>query len=553
MQFKTPADIKILEYVRSIGINPDRITYRNYKPERISTTGCNFNIIPPSNNSYLLAYPQITWIITINNFDDSNEINDTFQGNGIWASYKPGLTFSNATSKIEVRINNGVDSMQHLNHLSHILTMMFMGRQGSKTILSTCGGEQYNYDGFHDPGVNNEFTGRFQTGIDAIPPTSLFNLGYIKKDEPMMRNEISFLSKLYNDNFLVALDGENDLVAITTEPLLCSIFNPYFLQKDKHPKYAWWKNTSPLIPLINKLDINITFENLDPSIIFLRYLRVDPTIAVDGKIVVDNLDASLHLYWIVEKLIIEKPLYKIPCWNFMEYAFSLNNGNVLNTGVPLQNVRTSDINLFNYPSLIIIHAEVDKSSPSYELLSLSTDDDQKGNAARFSGDINSLDSFMEIDNLQIILDGKEVLPKSLNQRELHYLTLKNSIMNDFPYEYERWIGKELPSLDDADGTYANPAQCFVALTMRDLASHFGHSISKNITIDFQMDLTGRDGLHSLTGVTQKIYTLYIHFIYGERYCEITKEKAEFKYHMVNMDNLIKTKESTNFDLHINSF
>lgn len=515
-------ELQVQEYVASIGLNPDNVFYQRIASTNISVNQAQWQIISPNKRANLLALAWIHWkpVITKRRNDNTTAVNHV--NNGIWASFKPGLPFTNAMSSIDSTINSATITLSQPRRFMEHLSLMFGGRQGMKKCFSSCGGEPYMLNGESD---NTNATRNLISG-------------WSRHDSALQDNEDSFREKLNRAEGagVADLNGTNSQTIDCIEPVIIPPFNPFAKLKEGMPDYAWFKHMSPIIPNVSRLELNCQFQNLSQSVLFPRYLR---NVADENhRLSITGLTADLILYWYNPPPSMVSPRQHIlQTWNVREYVTTVG---VVNNNATAASNQTDLIQLHAVPTLIVIHAEVNKDDATYANFAIHSDSDQAGGARiNSSQNNNALDSYMEISKFEVLLgDRPQVIGTRFTQEELYYLTLKNSKILDFPYKFNQWRGARVPTGTAGGTTFNQMSKMFIALRPKDLSEKFGDGIRFPTTLQFTMSLTARDGLGNIAG-GNKSYTLYTHVYSGKHFLTMTSDSGQYQEQQIDVNQAIQ--------------
>lgn len=513
-------ELSVKEYVASIGLNPENVYYQRVRCNNISTELAQWNVKTPNPRAFLLSFAKIHWKPTITRTDAAGAA-EAFVGNGVLASFKPGLCFHNAASSIRVQVNSANHSMARPSRFMDILSMMYGGREGIRKMLAGMGGGEYwGLDGV---------TGAGPQGLDG-------DQDWLVQDRDLMRNERAFLSRLVKAQGVDNLNGTNNIRIDCLEPIAVPPFNPFAFCKGGMPDYAWFKQMSHMVANVNSIDLDYQFSKLSESVLFPRFLQAaDATVA--KQLTISELDADLLLYWYNPPMSLSIPQeISYQSWDVREFPTPIvgnGAGGVINSGTTVNNIESQLIQLKEMPTLIVIHAEADKDSATYTANPLLVG--PRNAVANRRGNGHALDDYLEISNMEVILgDQPQVINTTFTQEELYYLTVKNSKAMDFPYNFFEWKGrKEVRDIRDpaavgAIPTYEHMGKCFVAFRPQDLNSTFSDGVNISTTLQFRMSGTAHPDLAGLMGMTaagvvNRKYVLYVHCFFGKRLLTLTKE------------------------------
>lgn len=514
-------ELVVQEYVASIGLNPNNVFYQRIASTNVNTSQAQWQIISPNKNALLLSNAWINWKPTITRVRTDTGAAENFIQNGVMASFKSAFPFANAMSNIQTTLNSASISISQPRRFMEHLAMMFAGRQGAKKCLSGAGGGFLGLDGYNTNGAATQGT----------------YAGWLKPDYQLLNNEEFFGSKLIKARGNTSLNGTNSHQINCLEPVIAPPFNPFLKLKDGMPDYCWFKHMSPMIPHVSNLEISINFQNINPSTILSRYIRIGA--AGQAGLTISTLAADLILWWYAPPPTMTIPRQvAINSWNVREFVKDIG---AVNNNTAQDGLSTELIQLHAVPSLIVIHAEVDKDSDSYTNASMKGDTDQAGGGAINSANANALDSYCEITNFQVILgDRPQVISTTFTQEELYYLTVKNSKVDDFPYEFQQWKGSVLINPVAAAGTINRLGKMFIALRPKDLSEKFGAGVKFPTSLQFSMSVTPRDGLAGLGG-GNKSYKLYTHVYSGKHFLSLTPDSGQYQEQQIDISSLAQSQ------------
>ncbi|MCP4179517.1 MAG: hypothetical protein GY756_17290 [bacterium] len=523
-------ELSVQEYVASIGLNPDNVYYQRIASTNVNTRQAQWQIISPNKRALLMAGAWIDWKPTITRQTDAG-VAEAFINNGVFASFKPGLPFANAMSNIQITLNSASLSISQPRRFMDHLSMMFAGRRGAKKGLATAGGEFWGLNGYN---------------TDVLATNGLYT-GWLRPDESLLNNEEKFREKLIRTAGAVTLNGTNGHQISCLEPLMIPPFNPFYKIKAGMPDYCWFKHMSAMIPHVSRLEITCNFQNLAPSVLFPRHIR-----QADGalrRLDISDLAADLVLYWYNPPLTMTLPRQvTLNTWSVREYVTSIvgvAGPPAVQNNETIDNINTDLLQLHSVPSLIVIHAEVDKDSVNYTNQGFCSSDQANGNGVNSVAN-NSLDSYMEISNFEVTLgDRPQVINSVITQEELYNITLKNSKIKDFPYTFEQWRGQLIPRPVVGATAYNQSSKCFIALRSKDISERFGDGVRFPTSLQFKMSLTARDGLANLAGGgnnAHKRYRLFVHIYTGKHFLALTPDSGQFQEQQIDLNAASQTQQ-----------
>lgn len=489
--------LQIKEVTEHLQIKSENIVRQVIRPEKMGLKGGSFIIKTPQINYNLLSLAYIEWDITLKNIRLDNLQIDNADKPFITQckiSLKGGTPMSNAMEDINVCINDGEAINMKSQHIQQILNLLLVGKNDSDKIFPAKFidlNQIYNLDG----------------DLSAPYANALYT------DRRLFENEQDFFSKVFRTGS-AAFHNQLTTQFKFREVICFPPFNPYYLVKENLKKDGIFFNMSNLIPSVRKMKIDIHFcEKLTESIFHMFVGGYDSQ--NDGgsganrvnRIQITNINANLHCKWYKENQLIPKKLnYIIPIWKYKPYKFRV----ILDNDLASVN---GCIRFMNIPKYIIIAGQRQKKAVSYKCAAYASYDVNTGGIAtsRISALFdNSVDAHLRINSLTVNVNGQDKLSQ-LNQERLYELTLNNS-NDDFMYSIEQFYGKQ--SYFDAANVVERINHCrdFVALSIEDLGIENFH-ISRENTINFNIDLEAFVGLHSRDFNINYTYDLYFHFIY----------------------------------------
>lgn len=514
-------ELDVREYVAQLGLNPDNVFYQSISARNISTSNAQWTITSPNKRSYLLSYAVVNWqpVVTCRRASD-NEARD-FDVSIQDISLKPGLAFANAMSSITMSVNGNTITLSQPRRFMEGLTMANVTAEECRKCFAS--------------GYPEKMGGQLSVATPGINTIA-------EPDHQFMRNEQAFDNRALRSNGSTNY-GAFDNVNLSAnngiqEPLIVPPFNPFAKLKAGMPSYMWFSKMSDVIPNVDRLEIDVQFQNLTASVLYYRYAEKINDAGVAPFLDITSLAADLKLYW-----------YEVPVNTSIPRSIDLNTWNVREYQTPIVSSApgagivglTSDlIQLNSVPTLIMVHVEVNKDDGDYKCQAASRDDDLAGTAVAIDG-VHSWDSYAEIQSLQFLLgDRPNVISTNFTQRELYALTQKNS-KKPYPYDFEDWRSSMRPTLTAAGvpipgNPYArNGSKCVVFLRPKDIAEKISDGVFAPNSFQVTGNFTIRDGTHGYAPASNKTYRLYIHLFYGKHFLRIEPDKAQFQEQSIPLD------------------
>jgi len=515
------SELDIREYVAQLGLNPDNVFYQSVSARNISPSNAQWTITSPNKRSYLLSYAVVNWMPTI---ELRREDNATARNWGVInpaVSFKPGLAFANAMSSVTLSVNGTTLTLSQPRRFMEGLTMSNVNAEECAKCFESGYPESMG-------------------GIVPVNRPGLFNLE-LDPDKQFARNEQNFDNKLlraqgvnaYGAFSSTALSGNNGI----QEPLIVPPFNPFAKLKSGMPSYSWFSKMSDVIPNIDRLELDIQFQNLAASLMYFRYYQALINNNEEGNLAVTSLAADLKLYWYEVPVNTSIPRsVDLNTWNVREYIKNFTAVRAPQAAEPT--IQSDLIQLNSTPTLIMIHAEYNKDSVLYRSRAAAQDDDLSGaNPKKVS---SSWDAMPEITSLEILLgDRPNVISTNFTQKELYYLTQKNS-KAPFPYTFNDWRGKARWSL--ANGGALAPAayntdasKCIALIRPKDIAEKISDGVFAPNSFQVSANFTPHQGTHGNAPANALQYTFYVHLFYGKHFLRIEPDKAQFQEQSIPLD------------------
>jgi hypothetical protein len=298
-------NLSFKEYQASLQQNPSNIFYQRVQSRNVSNQQCSFTVSSPNKRSYLLANAQIEWVFTLNRTDTTNApfrpdlatLLDYGQaatgGDRDLVSLKPVLPVANAMSSITTSINGSTSTIAQPRRFMEAISMMHVSRDEATK--------------HYEAGYPHKMGGQMNIAYPGLLWAAA------EKDQTMMDQYYEFANRqlrganmggataahgtFFDDGGAPAL-ANNTLLRVT-EPLISPPFD-CFSKVSKHdmPDWSPWKWMSPVIPNIDRLEIDIQFTKLDASFMYYFYGRGGTNPRPPAlNILPAGVQANLLLYW----------------------------------------------------------------------------------------------------------------------------------------------------------------------------------------------------------------------------------------------------------------
>lgn len=553
------AELDIRSYVTELGLNPDNVFYQSVTARNVSTANAGWTITSPNKRSFLLSYAAVNWQPTIQAQQEDGTPED-WGAALVNVSAKPNLAFSNAMSSITLSLNGNTITLSQPRRFMEALTMMNVTKEESRVCFES------SY-----PDSMGGLYSRRNPGGEI----------WATVDDSFIRNEVSMYNKILRAQGAnafaafgtdgVALTGNNGF----QEPLIVPPFNPFAKLKDGMPGYMWFKQMSPVIGNIDRLELDIQFTNLVQSAFYPRWIQAATNanefkrigIASGGAMPAPVIAADLKLYWYEVPVNMSIPRsIDLQTWNVREYQTAVTP--TVAPGVAFARITSDLIQLNSTPTLIMVHIERDKDGALYQpicpakadtlgvlvldgaaatdALALAGAADPSGiaslNGSVANAGLHSWDSFAEITNLEILLgDRPNVISTNFTQKELYYLTQKNS-KSPYPYSYNDWRSVVKPTTDVSNRQLPTPdygqyaSKCVICLRPKDLAERIPDGVFAPNSFQVRVNGVARDGTHGYgAAAVNQTYRMYVHLFFGKHFLRIEPDKAQFQEQSIPLD------------------
>jgi len=524
------SELDVREYVAQLGLNPDNVFYQSVSARNISTSNAQWTITSPNKRSYLLSWAVVNWQPTIQHQDAAGAA-ENWLNTINYISAKPCLPFTNAMSSVTLSVNGNTITLSQPRRFMEGLTTACVNKEEASRCFET---------GYPDS----------MGGLWSIANPGKESLATV--DNGFLHNEQNFQEKLLaaasSDNYgafnNTACTGNNGW----QEPLCVPPLNPFAKLKSGMPSYMWFSKMSDVIPNIDRLELDIQFQNLTPSVFYPRYMQaVAPSNNEVKRLSITALAADLKLYWYEVPVNTSIPRsVDLQTWNVREY---ITNTNDTADGVGFNTITSDLIQLNSTPTLIMIHVEVNKDSANYLARAASRSDNfgdnanppVVANADVSNGGNTSWDAFAEISSLEILLgDRPNVISTNFTQRELYALTQKNS-KTPYPYSFEDWRGVSRPTMNTMGNQLPGTAytlygsKSVILLRPKDIAEKISDGVFAPNSFQVNVNATARDSTHGIGNDANRVYTMYVHLFFGKHFLSLEPDKAQFQEQSIPLD------------------
>ncbi|MHA2367051.1 MAG: hypothetical protein ACXAC7_24070, partial [Candidatus Hodarchaeales archaeon] len=124
-------ELSVLEYVQSLGLNPENVYYQRISSTNISVNSAQWAFNSPNKRAFLLANAQIEWFPTINKRNAANGADVAFDSRDS-ISFKPCMPFTNAMSSMSLTLNGAQLTLNQPRRFADHLCMMYAGKKGAE-------------------------------------------------------------------------------------------------------------------------------------------------------------------------------------------------------------------------------------------------------------------------------------------------------------------------------------------------------------------------------------------------------------------------------------
>ncbi len=553
-ELRKATELSILQYVASIGLNPDHVFYNRVTTNNRSISNLQWTIISPAQRLMMLDTAWIDLQFTIvkqsADGDGGNPANANWSANDK-VSIKEGFPLANSITSITSIINGATITYNQPRHWMHQLCMMYAGKMGIKQ-CNNAGGEFWDLDGEYPT-----------FGTQANEGNLLQSQRNPKPDKGLYNNEQKFMSRLVKNNANAVPANQNG-VYVHREPVICPPWNPFGKVKTQMPDYCWFKHMSPVIGNVSRLELDIQMQNFSQALFYYRHAEHAANADRIGQLsVADITQAALTLYWyrMPDKTVVPRQLV-YQTWSVREFVTTIDTGAVVNNDANTATTVQSDlIQLHSIPTLIVISAQRNRDDATAgqayvqrSVLARDTGADQ--NRLSNNPSNNALDNYMEIESIEIEMGDKTgIIDTATRQEELYYITKRNSIIKDFPYDFEHWRGRKAPVLDAiaqgaqdqnsvagaSSGQVANYcSRCFLAFRPKDLGIGMSDGVQHNITFKItRANLRARSNIPSQQAAGAGFnhsYRFYVHVFYGKHTLELSSESGRYSEQRFSLDS-----------------
>jgi len=537
------SELTIRDYVASLNLNPENVYYQRVRSNNVTTAGAQWQITSPNKRSLLLSYANVEWLPTIQRQSIAGAP-DAFPSSGDKFSFKPILPFTNAMTSQTVSMNGNSLTIAQPRRFSELLSRLCVGKGESRAC----------YESEWWDGVGGLYSAN-RAGIDARAA---------QIDEGLWNNENAVITKLQEtqtDGRLpgATYTGNNDTIPYE-EPLYCPPFNPYAKVQSGTPTYMPFKNMSPMIPNIDRVEVDIQFNSakLAAGVFYYRYGHLPVNAGQQLRIEITALAANLHLYWYEVPVNMSIPRAPVlQTWNIREFQEQIDAAVAIPNGRNAENTaNTSLLQLRSVPALILIHGRRRQDVDTYLCASHVSDADfngtTPGGAATATGGADdpvnhSLDTYAEILSMNVLLgDRPNVISTTFTQRQLYELTLKNAKYLDYSLSFQDWRGRMVGQYDfktDGDpdvgpeeqGTLQpQMSKAFVAFQPKDLAERISGGVFFPNSLQVEVNFRAKDGAAGLEG-SDHIYDIFTHVIVGKHWLRIEPDRGQYQEQNVPLE------------------
>lgn len=525
---KLRSELDLRSYLSSLDINPENVFYQRVRSTNISVNNAQWTITSPNRRAYLLSYVVVDWQPRIRKLRDDG-VNVEAWGDSLnYISFKPGLAFHNAMQSITLSINGNTVTNSSPRRYQQILDHMFVSKEEAN------GGKVF------EQGFPSDLGGWW----DVDDPGNI--VGSAQQDDNMLQNEWALANKMLrtipSGTASQMTNVANAVRVSCQEPLSIGVFNPYARVREGLPNYCWHKWQSVSIPLIDRMDVDINFTKLTPSVLFPRFMQSQINNGELKFVEIDDLQGDMLLWWYETKPNTTiPPSIDLQAYRVTEYQTVLTGGVKADGELFDVNPIVSDlIQLNSTPTLITLSIQRNKDATNYVAKSYSSADDFAGAGVTLGVGLNCWDSYAEINSMNVLLGNHpNVISTSFTPQELYRLTADNC-KKPFSLNFEDWQSKRRPVLDTGVPTVAGPWQdyyskCFVAIQPYQIAESLSSGVFANTTLQFQVNATARDGFGGISSGGNQEWVMYIHLFYGKYFLRLQANKAQYQDQQIPLE------------------
>lgn len=559
-----------LSYNTSLSINPKNVYFQRIASENKSPQLIQWTFNNPNKRSLLFSYAQKEYTFKLRKSATSDGVAIAWAVAGAnaanYISPKGPFPFANAANSITLSMNSATHTITQPRRWLDLLVPSLVSHEECK--------ENYEYDystkyGGH---LYHDFQKYWNTQLDV--------------DESRKYNSYKFQTEVSNRNAASksgwpAATTDQDIRM--TEEIIAPPFDPFWpVDKSKMPDHFPWKDMSPVIANVDRIEYSETFTNLEAGLFDYVYAS---NAAVRGQkfLQIPTItNANMILWWYEPPTNFSVPQsIDIPAWDVREYIKDMetvtyagaNNANFnivapnnTNAATTFQ-VDSPLIQLKSMPSFIVVSARRDLDAANYRCGSLFSSNGAANTLANRELNIhvagaNSLPHLMEIQSLNVLLGNRpNVINTNIDQRRLWKITKKNT--KEIP-NFGDWRGmrKERFNYASADTVATNGSQIqdtqafddncchgYLILTPDDLAEDLSPGVAFPTSLQIRPTFVPHVGYGGLTGsggdgVTPGdgnpsgaiAYKMYVHLFYSKYFLRMDKNSGgQFEEQLLNFD------------------
>ncbi len=510
-------ELSIRDYVAQLGINPENVYYQTVESRNISVDNAQWTITSPNKRSYLLAHSVIDWKPVITRLNNASVV-EAFAESVNLISMKPVLPFANAMSSATLSINGNTLTLSQPRRFMEPLTWSNVSRDEAEV--------------WYETGYPTSMGGQ----VNIANPGKASD--DVTQDDTWLKNESLFSNKILKGAAANRYGVFNNIVISHQEPQIIPPFNPFSKLKAGMPDYMWFKHMSDVIPNIDRLEFDYQFTKLTPSILYPRYMQQTGVANQLKRLSVSSLTANMKLYWYEVPVNMSiPPQIDLQTFNVREFQSPVTT---LGEGVEVTTTG-SLIQLNSTPTVIILSVRRNQDNNQYRAQAASGSDTFVPAAVNLSDGNHSWDSYQEITSVQVILgDRPNVISATFTQRELYYLTLKNS-KSPYPYSYDDWVSKKRISVDAAGIPLTGAdwsgygTKCCVVLRPKDLAEKISDGVFAPNSLQFVVKSKNRDGFAGIPHAGNQEFIMYTHLYVGKHFLRLESDRAQFQEQSIPLD------------------
>lgn len=533
-----------LSYNTSLSINPKNVYFQRINSENKSAQLIQWTFNNPNKRSLLFSYAQKEYKINLRKRRVDNDALVDWRGANIvnsanYISPKGPFPFANAANSITLSMNSATHTITQPRRWLDIMVSSLVSHEECK--------ENYEYD------YTTNWGGHYSR--DLFKPWT----AQVDQDVCVKKNCYNFQNQFFKSNNITSWPatgagaGENQTVTMTEE-IIVPPFDPFWpVDKSKMPDHFPWKDMSPVIPNVDRIEYSETFTNLNAGAFLCPFLCNTAGADTQYKIELDRttpiVNATMILWWYEPPTNFSVPRsVDLPAWDVREYQKDIGTVRVTDAGTASTRQDTPLIQLKSMPSFIMVHARRNLDEASYDSASLYTADGAiaQGNPI-VASNRSSVPYLAEITSINVLLGNRpNVINTNIAQNRLWKITKKNS--KEIP-SLEDWTGYRREQWNWATGSSVqvdaeagdNAANGYLILTPEDLSEDLSPGVAFPTSLQLGVNLQTHSGyggnFNYQADANDDIgFKLYVHVFYSKYFLRLTADSGgQFEEQLLNYD------------------